>query len=115
MPDINLNVLWLLHERSLNLPLSQVVSGVGPLVFWLGNLMWDYVNFLLPSLLLLVVFAVYGTEAYVEDGRLGLVALVLAVYGWAILPFIYLAHFIFTSPPTGMTIIIVFNIVSGER
>ena len=88
---------------------------MGPLVFWLGNLMWDYVNYLLPSLLLLVVFAAYGTEAYVEGGRLGVVALVLALYGWAILPFVYLAHFLFSSPPTGMVVIIVFNIFSGER
>ncbi|KAK7101994.1 phospholipid-transporting ATPase ABCA3-like [Littorina saxatilis] len=106
-------IYFLIKERTSGAKHMQVVSGIGPVVFWMGNLIWDYINYLLPSLLLLVVFAVYGTEAYVGDGRLGIVTLLLVMFGWAILPFIYLVHFLFSSPPTGMVVIIVFNIFSG--
>ncbi|KAK7485122.1 hypothetical protein BaRGS_00023662, partial [Batillaria attramentaria] len=109
----SLFIFFLIKERAAGAKHMQVVSGVGPVVFWLANLVWDYVNYLLPSLLLLVVFAAYGTEAYVEDGRLGLVALVLVTYGWAILPLMYLVHFMFNSAPSGIVVVVVFNIFSG--
>ncbi|XP_076468754.1 phospholipid-transporting ATPase ABCA3-like [Babylonia areolata] len=106
-------IFFIVKERVTGAKHVQVVSGVGPVVFWVSNLLWDYVNYLLPSLLLLLVFLAYGTEAYVEGGRLGLVALVLAMYGLAILPFVYLAHFLFSTPPTAMAVGIVFSIFSG--
>ena len=93
--------------------LQQIVSGVGPKVFWFGNLLWDYITYLVPSLLLLVVFAAYGMEAYVEDNRLGLVILILLCFGWAAIPFMYLAHNVFKNPPSGMVIMVIFNILSG--
>ncbi|KAL8560975.1 hypothetical protein ACOMHN_061189 [Nucella lapillus] len=106
-------IFFIVKERVTGAKHMQVVSGVGPVVFWMSNLLWDYLNYLGPSLLLLAVFAAYGTEAFVEDGRLALVTLVLAVYGLAILPCIYLTHFIFSSPPTAMVVGIVFNIFTG--
>ncbi|PVD25014.1 hypothetical protein C0Q70_15511 [Pomacea canaliculata] len=64
----------------------QVVSGVSPTMFWLATLVWDYINYLLVCFAMLIVFAAFQTTAYVADDRLGLVLLVLLVYGLAILP-----------------------------
>ena len=92
----------------------QVVSGVGPGMFWAATLVWDYLNYLIPTFAMLIVFAAYGTNAYVDGHRLGLVLLVLLLYGWAALAFVYLVSFLFRSPATAMVILIIFNIVTGQ-
>ncbi|XP_071081916.1 phospholipid-transporting ATPase ABCA3-like [Haliotis cracherodii] len=106
-------VYFLIKERLVGAKHLQIVSGVGPFVFWLSNFVWDYINYLIPSLLLLVVFAGFQSPAYTEDGRLGIVFLVLLVYGLAVLPFMYALQNMFKSPPTGMVVIIILNIITG--
>lgn len=105
---------FLIKERAVGAKHMQKVSGVGPVVFWLGNLAWDYVNYLLPCFCLLIVFAAFRTEAYINDHRLGIVMLVLVAYGWAVLPLMYLVQFAFRSAPTGTVVVTVFNIFTGE-
>ncbi|XP_067683949.1 phospholipid-transporting ATPase ABCA3-like [Haliotis asinina] len=106
-------VYFLIKERLVGAKHLQTVSGVGPFVFWLSNLAWDYINYLIPSFLLLIVFAGFQSPAYTEDGRLGIVFLVLLVYGLAVLPFMYALQYMFRSPPTGMVVIVILNIVTG--
>ncbi|CAL1531816.1 unnamed protein product, partial [Lymnaea stagnalis] len=91
----------------------QTVSGVGPVTYWLPTFLWDFINYIIPSLLLLVVFFAYSKSAYTEDGRWGIVILNLAVYGWAVLPFTYSFQFLFQSPPSGVVVLIMLNIFSG--
>lgn len=83
-------------------------------MFWLATLVWDYINYLLVCFAMLIVFAAFQTTAYVADDRLGLVLLVLLVYGLAILPFVYVVSNMFKSPATAMVMLIIYNIFSGE-
>ncbi|XP_071081906.1 phospholipid-transporting ATPase ABCA3-like isoform X2 [Haliotis cracherodii] len=106
-------VYFLIKERQVGAKHLQTVSGVGPFVFWLSTLAWDYINYLIPSLLLLIVFAGFQSPAYTEDGRLGIVFLILLVYGLAVLPFMYALQYMFKSAPTGMVVIIILNIITG--
>ena len=92
----------------------QVVSGVGPVTYWLPTFMWDFISYIFPSMLLLVVFAAYSSSAYLDDGRFALVILVLATYGWAVLPFMYALQFAFNTPASGVVVVIVMNIFSGN-
>ena len=92
----------------------QIVSGVGPLTYWIPTLLWDFINYIVPSLLLLVVFAAYSEDAYIGSSRPLIVILLLAVYGWAVLPFMYALQFLFKSPPTGIVMVIMLNIVTGN-
>ncbi|GFS11780.1 ATP-binding cassette transporter sub-family A, partial [Elysia marginata] len=106
-------IFFLIKERQVGAKHMQVVSGVGPVTYWLPTFMWDFINYIVPSMLLLVVFAAYSKSAYLDDGRFALVILVLAIYGWAVLPFMYALQFAFNSPPTGVVMVIVMNIFSG--
>ncbi|RUS76071.1 hypothetical protein EGW08_016175 [Elysia chlorotica] len=106
-------IFFLIKERQVGAKHMQVVSGVGPVTYWLPTFMWDFINYIFPSMLLLVVFAAYSKSAYLDDGRFMLVILVLAIYGWAVLPFMYALQFAFNSPPTGVVMVIVMNIFSG--
>ncbi|KAK3796087.1 hypothetical protein RRG08_044081 [Elysia crispata] len=106
-------IYFLIKERQVGAKHMQVVSGVGPVTYWLPTFMWDFISYIFPSMLLLVVFAAYSSSAYLDDGRFALVILVLATYGWAVLPFMYALQFAFNTPASGVVVVIVMNIFSG--
>jgi len=37
---------------------SQIVSGVKGLNFWLSTFSWDFINYMIPSLLVICLFAI---------------------------------------------------------
>ena len=107
-------IIFLIKERSVGAKHLQVVSGVGPGAFWLSTFLWDMINYLVPVLCILVVFAAFQTSAYVDDGRLGIVFLIFMVYGWAVLPFVYLLSYLFKVPATGMVVVSMINLGTGK-
>ena len=54
-------------------------------------------------------------DAYVEDGNLGLVLLILIVFGISVLPLTYILQFLFSTPATGFVVLIILYIVTGEH
>ncbi|ESO85211.1 hypothetical protein LOTGIDRAFT_221435 [Lottia gigantea] len=106
-------VVFLIKERQVGAKHLQKVSGVGTLVYWFSNFAWDFINYLLPCLLILIVFAAFGTEAYISDSNLGYVFLSFLVYGLCILPYGYCLQYMFSTPATGVVVMIILNVFAG--
>uniref|UniRef100_A0A8C2MH63 ATP-binding cassette, sub-family A member 3 n=1 Tax=Cricetulus griseus TaxID=10029 RepID=A0A8C2MH63_CRIGR len=100
-------------ERAVQAKHIQFVSGVHVATFWLSALLWDLISFLIPSLLLLVVFQAFDVQAFTRDGHLADLLLLLMLYGWAIIPLMYLTSFFFSAASTAYTRLTIFNILSG--
>lgn len=66
-----------------------------------------------PSLPLQVVFRAFDVRAFTRDGHMADVLLLLLLYGWAIIPFMYLMSFFFSGASTAYTRLTIFNILSG--
>ena len=107
-------IIFLIKERSVGAKHLQVVSGIGPGAFWLSTFTWDMINYIIPIFGTMIVFAAFQTEAYVNDHRLGIVFFIFLVYGWAVLPFVYLLHYMFKVPATGMVVGSVINLGVGK-
>ena len=107
-------MLYLIKERASKSKHCQFVSGARSSAFWMATFCWDYINYMIPCLCLFIVFAGFNIEAYTGDNRLGLLLLLFMLYGWAMLPFMYLASFLFSVPSTGVVWMTMFNIISGE-
>uniref|UniRef100_A0A671T843 ABC transporter domain-containing protein n=1 Tax=Sinocyclocheilus anshuiensis TaxID=1608454 RepID=A0A671T843_9TELE len=105
--------LLLVSERSVKSKHVQQVSGVYLSNFWFSALLWDLINFLLPCLLMLVVFRVFSVKAFVAENHLVDVLLLLLLYGWAVIPLMYLLSFLFATAATAYTRLTIFNILSG--
>lgn len=60
-----------------------------------------------------VVFQAFAVKAFVQDNHLVDVLLLLLLYGWAVVPLMYLLSFLFSTAATAYTRITVFNIISG--
>ncbi|XP_068605723.1 phospholipid-transporting ATPase ABCA3 [Brachionichthys hirsutus] len=105
--------LLLVTESAIKSKHVQQVSGVYLSNFWFSALLWDLVNFLLPCLLMLVVFQAFGVKAFIDDNHLVDVLLLLLLYGWAVVPLMYLLSFLFSSAATAYTRLTIFNVISG--
>eukprot|EP00122_Pirum_gemmata_P012651 Pgem_evm1s11768 len=106
-------VIFLVNERKSGAKHIQFVSGVQPKLYWLTNYCWDFVNYLVPIFVILILFAAFQQHAYVDDNRLGIVFLLLVLYFFATMPLIYLSSFIFDVPATAFSVTAVINILIG--
>ncbi|XP_048188151.1 ATP-binding cassette sub-family A member 17-like [Perognathus longimembris pacificus] len=91
------------RERRVKSKQVQFVSGVCITAFWFSALLWDLISFLIPTLLILVVFFYYNEEAFTQHGNAPAVVLVLMLYAWALIPFIYMVSFPFDNAGLGYT------------
>ena len=58
----------------------QFVSGVHASVYWTANWAWDVINFLVPLIVILIIFAAFNIDAFKGD-TLGIVFLILVRSG----------------------------------
>ena len=107
-------VLFLIKERATKAKYIQFVSGVNPINFWFSTFCWDMINYIIPCICLIITFVAFDITAYLQPvSHVGHMFLLLLLYGWAMLPFMYLLSFIFTVPSTGFVLLTMFNILSG--
>ncbi|XP_037074307.1 ATP-binding cassette sub-family A member 3-like [Pollicipes pollicipes] len=106
-------VLFLVKEMATKAKHLQFVSGVGITVFWLANLVWDYLTFLLPAFGMMITLLIFNEEGFIEGKTQGSLLMLFVMYGYSMLPQSYLFSFLFTVPSSGFTRVTLFNIFTG--
>uniref|UniRef100_A0A3Q3Q5W3 ABC transporter domain-containing protein n=1 Tax=Monopterus albus TaxID=43700 RepID=A0A3Q3Q5W3_MONAL len=106
-------VLFLIQERVSKAKHLQFVSGVNPAVYWLANFAWDMCNYIVPCLIVIVIFLGFQQKAYVSPPNLPALILLLVLYGWSITPLMYPASFIFSVPSTAYVVLTCINLFIG--
>ncbi|XP_051826879.1 phospholipid-transporting ATPase ABCA3-like [Antechinus flavipes] len=100
-------------ERVIKAKHMQFVSGVYAFNFWLSSLLWDLIIFFIPCLLMLGVFRIFDVEVFIEDNHPADVLLMLMLYGWSVIPLMYLMSFFFVKSVTAFIKLFMFNYISG--
>ncbi|XP_061664469.1 phospholipid-transporting ATPase ABCA1-like isoform X2 [Syngnathoides biaculeatus] len=106
-------VLFLIQERVSKAKHLQFVSGVNPAVYWLANFAWDMGNYVVPCVIVIVIFLCFQQEAYVSPPNLPALVLLLVFYGWSITPMMYPASFVFSVPSTAYVVLTCINLFIG--
>ncbi|KAI8797159.1 ATP-binding cassette sub-family A member 3 [Biomphalaria glabrata] len=106
-------VLFLVKEKTVKAKHIQFVSGVHAVNFWLSTLCWDLINFMLPCLCLIITFFAFSITNFTVDLHWLQLIFFFFLYGWAMLPYMYLMSFGFTVPSTAYVWITMFNILTG--
>ncbi|XP_041634758.1 phospholipid-transporting ATPase ABCA1-like isoform X2 [Cheilinus undulatus] len=106
-------VLFLIQERVNKAKHLQFVSGINPTVYWLANFAWDMCNYIVPCLIVIVIFLCFQQESYVSPANLPALILLLVLYGWSITPMMYPASFIFSVPSTAYVVLTCVNLFIG--
>ncbi|XP_015769367.1 PREDICTED: ATP-binding cassette sub-family A member 3-like [Acropora digitifera] len=89
-------ITFIVQERVSKAKHLQFVSGVDAFSYWFATYTWDFVNYLIPALLIIILFAAFQVESFQDE--LGVVFLMLVLFGLCVLPFTYCLSFAFTSP-----------------
>lgn len=106
-------VIFLVKERASDAKHLQFVSGVEAFNFWFATLLWDFVNYIFPCLCIMAVFAAFQQEGLSTATGQGCLFLIFFVYGWCVLPFMYILSFMFTVASSAYARVTMFNIFSG--
>nr|XP_056723638.1 phospholipid-transporting ATPase ABCA7 [Euleptes europaea] len=106
-------VLFLIEERVSKAKHLQIVSGMKPGVYWLGNFAWDMCNYLVPAVLVVLIFICFQQKSYVSPANLPTLILLLLLYGWSITPLMYPASFFFSVPSTAYVALTCINLFIG--
>ncbi|XP_006867295.1 PREDICTED: ATP-binding cassette sub-family A member 3-like [Chrysochloris asiatica] len=90
----------------------QFVSGVYILTYWLSALLWDLICFSIPCCLLLGVFTYRKVDAFVLDYHFLDTMMIFMLYGWCVVPLMYLGSFLFSSVAVAYIKLTLFNYLS---
>lgn len=106
-------VMFYIKERMTRAKLLQFVSGVNKVIFWMTSFIIDYLTFILISLLFIGVIAAYQEPGYSTLIELSRNLLILAIFGFAVLPFTYVLSMIFDVPSSGLVRLSIGYVISG--
>ena len=57
-------IVFLWQERSSKAKHIQFVSGVNPISFWASAYLWDIINFVLTSIVIVILFLIFRVDAF---------------------------------------------------
>ena len=72
-------------------------------MYWLTAFIWDYVLFLIIAFMMVATIGAFQEDGFATFQELGRAYLTLILFGWAVLPVIYLSAQFFEAPATGFT------------
>ena len=110
-------ITFLVKERVSKSKHLQLVSGVNMTSYWLATYLWDLSLFALLTVLVMMVFVLYGSESaqvFVGDIESFIATATLTFgYGMSVLPFSYLLSRNFENPSTAQISVIGMIFVTG--
>uniref|UniRef100_G3UHV9 P-type phospholipid transporter n=1 Tax=Loxodonta africana TaxID=9785 RepID=G3UHV9_LOXAF len=106
-------VLYLIQERVNKAKHLQFVSGVSPTTYWLTNFLWDIMNYAVSAGLVVGIFIGFQKKAYTSPSNLPALIALLMLYGWAVIPMMYPASFLFDVPSTAYVALSCANLFIG--
>ncbi|XP_053447493.1 retinal-specific phospholipid-transporting ATPase ABCA4 isoform X1 [Nycticebus coucang] len=106
-------VLYLIQERVNKAKHLQFISGVSPITYWLTNFLWDIMNYAVSAALVVGIFVGFQKKAYTSPDNLPALVALLMLYGWAVIPMMYPASFLFDVPSTAYVALSCANLFIG--
>jgi len=104
----------LVREREDGSKQMQFISGVGPIVYWLSNWAWDSCMYLIIEFCVLIIFLIQGRDEFTGSAeKFWATALLLLLFGFAVLPLSSAASFWFKTPSSGLIFMIGFHFLTG--
>ncbi|XP_057304734.1 phospholipid-transporting ATPase ABCA3-like [Hydractinia symbiolongicarpus] len=104
-------VPFIVTEKASKAKHIQFVSGVDSVSYWGASYCWDFINFLIPGIGMVILFAAFNLDDYKE--AIGEVFLIILLFGLSALPFIYLISFLFQSALIAYAVISLLLVVAS--
>lgn len=106
-------VLFYIKERVTRSKLLQFVSGVNIFTYWTVSFLWDYLSFMIAVVMYLITLVLLREEGWTDFDEIMRLCLLMAIFGWFVLPVVYLFSFLFSVPSGGFTRMTMIFVLSG--
>ncbi|XP_077992841.1 ATP-binding cassette sub-family A member 2-like [Glandiceps talaboti] len=106
-------MVFLVSERASKAKHLHFISGVSPFVYWLSNYMWDMLVYLVPVTFCVIIIKLFDVPVYSTSTNLPAVCALFVLYGWSVIPLMYLSSNLFDVPSTAYVISLVVNVFVG--
>ncbi len=108
-------------ENNRNAKHQQIISGVSIPAYWMSNFAWDFLMYMPPFVLTIILVVVFDIQAFTGNGcevacldnPLGAVAVLLIFFGIAIIPFTYCLSYLFSESSKAQTFTLLISIFLG--
>ena len=105
-------IYYTVKEKSIKSKHQQFISGVTPFTYHAAHFAWDFINYLVPAILCLIVIAIYDISELIGE-NVGATIVALLLYGLSIVPFSAFCSFLFNSPTTAQNTMLIFYILTS--
>lgn len=106
-------LVFLVEERETNSKQLQFVSGVKPYIYWVSNFAWDLLNYILPSVICILIFLTFDSKTYTTKENFPCLVCLIFLYGWSCIPLMYPLNYMFKLAGTSFVISSSLNIFIG--
>ena len=106
-------ITYIVKEREFNAKHQQIVSGVSITAYWFSNFFVDIIKYMIPAVINALLAMALDASALIDGDKLGAMWLDFILYGFAIVPFVYLTAFLFRNYGTAQIASFFFNFCTG--
>lgn len=106
-------ITYIVKERECNAKHQQIVSGASITAYWFSNFFVDLVKYMIPAIINVLAAIILDASALIEGKKLGALWLTFMLYGFAVIPFVYLTAFFFRNHGTAQITSFLFNFCTG--
>ncbi|CAM9002500.1 unnamed protein product [Rhodiola kirilowii] len=103
----------LVKEREVKAKHQQLISGVSIYSYWISTYTWDFISFLFPSSIAMMLFHMFGLDQFIGRGRFFPTALMFIEYGLAIASSTYCLTFFFSDHTMAQNVVLLVHFFSG--
>merc|ERR1719500_1740229 len=90
------------------------MAGVKPSAFWISNFLWDFLVYMVISLIILLILYICDKRnTFTYNSGFATMLLLIVLLGLAGIPWSYIASFPFKTSPAAYAIMVVSTLITG--
>ncbi|PIN24569.1 Lipid exporter ABCA1 [Handroanthus impetiginosus] len=103
----------IVKEREVKAKHQQLISGVSVLSYWASTYFWDFISFLFPSTLAIILFCIFGLDQFIGKESFLSTVLMFLGYGLSIASSTYCLTFCFSEHSMAQNVVLMVHFFTG--
>jgi ATP-binding cassette subfamily A (ABC1) protein 3 len=107
-------IAYVVREREFKSKHQQIISGVNFVAYWFATMVADFISYLVPMCLALVIVAIPAFNlTNLQGENAGAFVVAMLLYATSVAPFTYIFSFLFNNDATAQNVALMIYIVCG--
>lgn len=103
----------IVKEREVKAKHQQLISGVSIFSYWISTYVWDFISFLFPTTLAMILFFIFDLSQFIGKGCFIPTIIIFLVYGPAIASSTYCLTFFFSDHTVAQNVVLLVHFFGG--